>query len=52
MRENLKNDNKDECPDFNEFTLYKNFANFLKMPIPSRISDGVVRENIQKSYIW
>ena len=33
LRENHKNDNSDEFPDFYEFTLYMNFANFLKMTI-------------------
>ena len=29
-----ENDNQDEFLDFYKFTLYMNFANFLKMAIP------------------
>ena len=30
----LKNSDKSELPDFYEFTLYMNFANFVKVAIP------------------
>ena len=33
LRENHKNDNLGESPDFSEFTLYMIFASFLKMAI-------------------
>ena len=34
MRENHRNDNKGESPDFHEFTLYMHFDYFLEMAIP------------------